>query len=492
MVAVTINTFIQIKSRAKPLVFFGKVFMFRRCRIFGVVVLFQILGIMSIADWGEASTQESVKTFTLAQSINYALSNNRKFQISQKDVELANEKVKEARAAFLPQLMLDTGYTFSGSLPKIVLDGDFLANFEDLLPEEFSLEKQMNDASREPIEFELGVKHSLQGQAQTTYPLFTWGKIRNTYRQAVLGKQAASRALDAVHLDVELQVRQAFYGLLLVEAFIDVAERSIAQVEKRYKRAQEQKTAGATTQLEVIRANVQVVNARSQLIQARNKQKLAKENFKLTLGLPLDESISINGKLHTELKTVNIDEAIATALERRPKLQQVKVQEQIGEKHVKVAEAGNKPTLSAFGKYTFNRNERQPFNASWSVGLVSQFPIFDGFATQAKVNQARVNLDQIRTNKDQLRDSIKLEVKSTVFDLQAAQKLIEVQEGIVEEAAEGLRIANVQHKAGLITGVELTDVELSHTQAQVNRLQAIHDYIIAVARLERAISTRLQ
>ena len=41
-------------------------------------------------------------------------------------------------------------------------------------------------------------------------------------------------------------------------------------------------------------------------------------------------------------------------------------------------------------------------------------------------------------------------------------------------------------------GVELTDVELSHTQAQVNRLQAIHDYIIAVARLERAIGARLE
>ena len=108
------------------------------------------------------------------------------------------------------------------------------------------------------------------------------------------------------------------------------------------------------------------------------------------------------------------------------------------------------------------------------------------------VNQARVSLDKIRTNKDQLLDSIKLEVKSTVFDLEAAQKLIRVQEGIVEEAAEGLRIANVQHGSGLITGVELTDVELSHTQAQVNRLQAIHDYIIAVARLERAIGDRLE
>ena len=103
-----------------------------------------------------------------------------------------------------------------------------------------------------------------------------------------------------------------------------------------------------------------------------------------------------------------------------------------------------------------------------------------------------MSLDQIRTSKDQLLDRIKLETKSAVFDLEEAQKLIEAQEGLVEEAGEGLRIANVQYEEGLITGVELTDIELSYTQAQVNRLQAIHDYIIAVARLERAIGTRLE
>ncbi len=468
--------------------------MFRKSFGFRVILSLQTLGLILVfnPNRGATSEQELVQTFTLAQGISYALNNSREFQVARKDVELASEKVKEARAAFLPRLMLDAGYTFSGSLPTIVLDGNFLESFGDLLPEDLSVGGGANSADTEPIEFELGSKHNLQGGAQATYPLFTWGQRGNIYRQAVLGKWLADQVVAAVQLDVELKVRQVFHNLLLIHAFVDVAEQSLAQVEKRYELAREQKATGFTTQLEVIRANVQVVNARSQLIQAQNQRKLTEENFKLTLGLPLDESVSIDGKLHTELKLVNIDRVIAIALELRPEIQQIEIQEQIGEKQVKVAKAGNKPTLSAFGKYSFNRSERQPFDVNWNVGVVGQFPIFDGFATRARVNQARVNLDQVRTNKDQLLDGIRLEVKSTVFDLEAAQKLIEAQEGIVEQAAEGLRIANVQHEAGLITGVELTDVELSHTQAQVNRLQAIHDYIIAVARLERAMGTRLE
>ena len=467
--------------------------MFRKDLGFGVILLFQMLGLILVSgsDGDTASGQEPVQTFTLVQGISHALNKSREFQVAQKDVELAAEKVKETRAALLPKLVLDAGYTFNGDLPTIVLGGDSLGA---LIPpsQDSSATAGSNGSNTDPLQIELGAKHNFQGTAIGTYPLFTWGKLGNLYRQAVLGEQAAKKALEAVQLDIELKVRQAFHGVLLAQAFVDVAEQSLAQVEKRYQLAQEQKATGVSTRLEVIRANVQVVNTQSQLIQAQNQHKLAEENFKLTLGLPFDQAISLEGSLHAELRSVNIDQTIMTALEHRPEIQQLDIQEQIGEKQIKVAKTGNKPMLSTFGNYNLNDSERQRFDTSWSVGVKLQIPIFDGFATRAQVNQARVRLDQIRTNKDQLLDGIQLETKSAIFDLEATQKLIETQEGIVEQAAEGLRIANVQHEAGLITGVELTDIELSYTQAQVNRLQAIHDYIIAVARLERAIGTRLE
>lgn len=77
--------------------------------------------------WDTASAQTPVQTFTLPRGIDYALRNNREFQVAQKDVKFAAEKAKEARAVFLPQLTLDTGYTFDGDLPTTVLSGDFSA-----------------------------------------------------------------------------------------------------------------------------------------------------------------------------------------------------------------------------------------------------------------------------------------------------------------------------------------------------------------------------
>ena len=459
--------------------------MLRRYLGLSVVMLLQTFGFMFIRapSWNTASAQAPVQTFTLTEGINYALRNNREFQVAKKDVELAEEKVKEARAALLPQLTLNGGYTFNGDLPTVVLDGNFPPGLGG--PSAGSTDAQ-------PIEIEMGAQHNLQGRAQVTYPLFTWGQLGNLYRQAVLGKAAAERALAAVELDIELNVRQAFHGLLLADAFVQVAEAALAQVEKRYALAEEQKAAGVSTRLEVIRANVQVVNTRSQLIQAQNRRKIAEEHFKLTLGVSAALPILIKEELAAEIKSVDLAHAIATAHTHRPEFEQMQLQERIGEKRVQVAKAGNKPMLSTFGNYTFNDSERQAFDTSWNLGLMIQVPIFDGFAHRAQVNQAKVGLDQIQVKKQQLIEGIQIEVKSAVFDLQAAEKLIDAQAGIVDQAAEGLRIANVQYEAGLITGVELTDVELSHSQAQVNRLQAIHDYIIATARLERAIGARLE
>ena len=427
--------------------------------------------------------QETEQTFTLSQGIRHALLHSREYQVAQKDVEVANEKIKEARAAMLPRLSLDTGYTYNGDLPTIVLDSELLSALSGA---------PSNSSDSETIELQMGAVHNIRGQVRVSQPLFMWGQLSNTYKQAVLGKLVAERGLLAVHLDTELKVQQAFYSVLLAEAVVKVSEQSLLQVEKRQKLAQQQKSMGSTTRLEVIRSNVQVVNSRSQLIQARHQHKLAEENFKLTLGLELDQPIRLSGSLQAEVTEVELAQAIATAIVHRPEIQQLNLQARISEAQVKVAKAGNKPKVSSFGSYLFNDSESQTLDTSWNVGVSVSFPIFDGFATRSRVNQARVKLEQVHTNKAQLIDGIKLETKSAVFDLEAAKELIAAQEGIVEQAAEGLRIANVQHEAGLITGVELTDVELSHTQAQVNRLQAIHDYLIAFARYRRATGSRLE
>ena len=73
-----------------------------------------------------------------------------------------------------------------------------------------------------------------------------------------------------------------------------------------------------------------------------------------------------------------------------------------------------------------------------------------------------------------------------------AQTLIEVQKETIEQAKEGVRLANLQYKNGLITSVQLTDAQLALTQAKISRLLSLRDYAVGRANLQKAVGTPIE
>jgi outer membrane protein TolC len=135
--------------------------------------------------------------------------------------------------------------------------------------------------------------------------------------------------------------------------------------------------------------------------------------------------------------------------------------------------------------------KRDQWNNTWSVTLALSVPIFDGLATRSRVKQAKSTANQIQIGKEQLLNGIGLEVRAAYLSFVEAKDLLNVQGETVQQAEESLRIANLRYKNGLITNVELTDTELALTQAQTNYSNALNDYIIAIAKLEKATASKL-
>jgi outer membrane protein TolC len=67
-----------------------------------------------------------------------------------------------------------------------------------------------------------------------------------------------------------------------------------------------------------------------------------------------------------------------------------------------------------------------------------------------------------------------------------AREVLESQEKVQEEAEEALRLARARADAGTGTQLDVLDAETSLTQARTTQVQALHDYAVARARLERA------
>ena len=78
-------------------------------------------------------------------------------------------------------------------------------------------------------------------------------------------------------------------------------------------------------------------------------------------------------------------------------------------------------------------------------------------------------------------------MRTAYSDFLQAKEVLESQQTVQDEADEALREAKARADAGTGTQLDVLDAETSLTQARTTHVQALHDYVAARAKLERAI-----
>ncbi len=441
--------------------------------------------------WTCTLSAEEPKTLTLEDSIQIARQTNLSIQTTQERVKSAEAQVRAARAGLLPNVSLNSSYRYARDLPKSVLEASGAFGPPGAGPEMAPL-SGAGAGDENVIELEFGAHHNFQADVSLNQPIFAWGRYYNNYQSAKLSLAAAHKELDVAHNQLVLDVSESFYRVLLSHEFVKVSEQTVELVKKQLKIAQTLFEAGASTNFDILRAEVLLANAKSNLIRAKNGARVAMDVYKNMLNIDLGDSVGAEGSLEQPVRDFDLAPLIQLAMDKRPELDQLQFSEGAAQKQVDVAKTRSRPALSFFTNYQFDHNERlQEMNRIWNVGFALNVPIFDGLATRAAVRQAESGLKQTQLGKQQMRDAIELEVRSAYLNLLESKTLIDVQRETVEQAQESVRIANLRYENGMITSVELTDAQLALSQAEVNRLQSLHDYAVGLARLEKAIGQKM-
>ena len=437
------------------------------------------------------------QVLTLEESIEIAKQSNLTLQTAEQNLKAAGAQVRAARAGLLPRITASGNYTYYKDIQKSVIQAEGGFGFPMPGREMDSPAPPSADNESDLIELEFGAHHNVQGTVSLTQPIFAWGRYYYGYQAAELNYQAMQRDVDAAYNQLRLDVSEAFYGALVAQEFVRVAQQSVSLVEEQLAVAEASFEAGAATNFDVLRAKVQLANAKSQLIRAQNGVQTAKNAYKTVLNLPLSEYISVKGTLEIpenhKIPTLDLDSLIQQALENRPEVHRTQFTEYAARKQIDIAKTRSRPDLGFFTNYQISQNERlTEMNRIWSLGVQINIPIFDGFATRAAVQQTESALEQVQLGGTQVKVGVEFEVRAAYLNLRGAETIIEVQREAVTQAHESVRIANLQFQNGIITTVALTDTQLALAQAEVNRLQAYHDYIVGFARLEKAIGQKLQ
>ena len=334
---------------------------------------------------------------------------------------------------------------------------------------------------------------------QIVQSIYEGGKMVAALRAASVTKQQALAQYQTVIADTLLGARVAYYDVLLAAQQITVHEASVNLLQKELEDQQRRYDAGTVPHFNVLRAEVAVANERPALIRARNDYRIAKNNLSNLLGYNLpreiweDIPLNLTDTLDAAPYQVDLPAAIQQALARRTELVAVRKTAELQRLNVVNAKAGYKPTVQVFAGYGwYNAQYTQPVELDhdihgWNAGGQLSWDIFDGMLTHGKVVQARALYEKSKTDVDDKGRQIELEVRTAYSDFIEAREVLDSQQKVQEQADEALREARARAEAGTSTQLDVLDAETSLTQARTTQIQALHDYVVARARLERAI-----
>ena len=331
--------------------------------------------------------------------------------------------------------------------------------------------------------------------------IYEGGKLGSAIRSARLTKEQALLQYQTVIADTLLLTRVAYYDVLLDAQQIVVNEASVNLLGKELDDQQRRYKAGTVPRFNVLRAEVAVANARPALIHARNNYRIAKNVLSNLLGYNLpdyiweDIPLQLTDQLTAEPYQIDLPAALMQALEKRTELAALRKAELLQRENVINARSGYQPSVQAFAGYGW---QNQQFSTDlsqelhgWNVGAQLQWSIFDGFLTRGQVMQAKALQQKSKTDLDDTARRIELEVRTAYSTFLEAREVLESQVKVQEQADEALRLARARADAGSSTQLDVLDAETSLTQARSTQIQALRDYDVARARLERAIGQEM-
>jgi outer membrane protein TolC len=241
---------------------------------------------------------------------------------------------------------------------------------------------------------------------------------------------------------------------------------------------------------------VAVANARASLIQSQNSLHLRETALLRVLGVSQDSAVTLTDELNYNPISPDVRAAMSEALLNRPEVLSSRLSVKSQEFRVEATKAGTRPRVLFTGDYMLSKPGVGGFSLGWydefQAILSFEMPLFEGFETAGKLMQERALLQQFRTAVRDSEEQVLLEVTQAYLSLEDADEFVQSQRVNLEQASEGLRLAEVGFREGVRKQVEVLDARTALTEAQKNFSQAVYDHMVARLNLERATGSLAQ
>lgn len=362
---------------------------------------------------------------------------------------------------------------------------------------------------------------------------FGWRYTLLIVEVAQTTEQQAYRQYEAAIAALITQVERVYWALVLATENITVQEQGLTLANEVRRQNEDKFKVGALPQTAVLEAKSEVARREANLIRFRNLRDVARDNLRAIINYPEPSGGSLWMIEPQEKPTVvpfdvDLDRSLRAALEQRPELAGARLDVHRKGLQRKVAENQLLPRLNFVGALGVNglSGKAQPpiaftdpttgqstvFAApnpsltggyeralellpdgryyNYSAGAVIEIPIDNGQA-KADYSAANIGLEQSRLTLQRVEESVTLEVKTAVSNLQTDLKSIDATRIARELAEENVRNQQARFDVGLATTKDLLDFQDRLTQARALEIDALTRYNSDLAEMRRVEGTLL-
>ncbi len=413
---------------------------------------------------GGAVDTDLSKPLTLERAVRIGLALQNSIALSQTQLEGANARLVQSRSQYFPQIQPRIQYNTN-------LQPGGVINFGGNL---------IRSGSSSEV-FSSGLN--------ATYNIWDTGIRENNVGSSRRSAFASAYSLANQRQSVILSVTQSYYTLNRARGLVKAQNNSVVRAQANLDIVQAAANAGTAAKSDTLQAEADLANAQVNLLSAQNDLNVAQANLKNAMGVVSGDILntpednlpipSYDGDTRT------VDHYVKLAYSNRYdiKQQQELVYSQGYQVKTAILQNGLSVNASITQGYALepNKGENRTFTVTFN------YPLFDGGNSRAVIRESKAQYEQQKRTLDQLEQNVSLSVEQSWLIRELGRKRVNAAQTAIRAARLNYEVAQERQKNGLTNVLELITAQVQLTNAENSFIQALYDYYIADAQLQRNV-----
>jgi outer membrane protein TolC len=332
-------------------------------------------------------------------------------------------------------------------------------------------------------------------------PLFTKNKLKENLREAGFRYEQTKHVYTRTQMDIIYNVTEVFYTLYKMDYQRQINEERFKNSVETYRIASLKLETGDIPEAEVLSAEVVMAQDSARWLESISLYETQKDEFKLLIGLDIDETVDIVADTEFEFVPIDLQLAIEEAQKSRLEIRESELEIQLQQIEVDRARRESAVTGNIQAYYDFTGvstrtdNLKERFTSSINnlgerpanrgIILTVSVPVVDWGRGKNRTRQAKTVLNEKQLRAENLRDRITKEIREVVRTVNDANSRVRINRKNREVAALSYKIAQMRFQNGDISSQELAIVQEQLAKVQLDFIEAFITYRMSLTDLKR-------